>query len=168
MASELLASLSIFKSLLDMTKGLKDMNDAAVRNAAVIELQEKILAAHTAQAALVEHVSELEETVAHLEAWDTDKQRYELTEFATSQFAYALKEEARGGEPTHMLCANCYNQNQKSVLQTETRNPGRHQVSFCQHCDNELFSPDSGGRGEEHRRQVAHFSVSGSRARKGR
>jgi len=40
MAGEVIASLSIFKTLLDMAKGLKDINDAAVRNAAVIELQE--------------------------------------------------------------------------------------------------------------------------------
>ena len=45
MASELLTGLSLFKTMLDMAKGLKDMNDVAIRNAAVIELQEHILAA---------------------------------------------------------------------------------------------------------------------------
>ena len=45
MASELIAGLGLFKTMLDMAKGLKDISDAAVRNAAVIDLQEKILAA---------------------------------------------------------------------------------------------------------------------------
>ena len=84
--------------------------------------------------------------MAEMEEWDAEKQRYELKEIVSGQFAYTLKEEAHGGEPAHMLCAHCYNQNQKSVLQTEFRNPGHHEVVFCQCCDSELFSPETGGR----------------------
>lgn len=61
MAGELIAGLSIFKSLYDSAKALKDINDAAIRNGAVIELQEKILAAREAQAILLERIRELEE-----------------------------------------------------------------------------------------------------------
>ena len=68
--------------MLDIAKGLKDINDAAARNLAVIELQEKILAAHTAQAALVERVGELEKEMARFETWDAEKQRYRLTQCA--------------------------------------------------------------------------------------
>jgi hypothetical protein len=63
---------------MDIAKGLKDINDATVRNAAVIELQEKILAAQAEQTALVVRVGELEKEVADLKAWDAEKQRYEL------------------------------------------------------------------------------------------
>ena len=54
--AETIAGLGAFKSMYDMAKAIKDMNDAAVRNAAVIELQEKILAAQSAQAALLERI----------------------------------------------------------------------------------------------------------------
>ena len=150
MAVELIAGLGLFKSMFDAAKGLKDINDAAIRNAAVIELQEKILAAREQQSALAERVGDLEAQVAEFEAWDAEKQRYELKEFKSGQFAYPLKAEVAGGEPAHMLCANCYSKNQKSILQTEVRDPGRHEVTFCQNCGNELFSPDSGGRSGKH------------------
>jgi hypothetical protein len=52
--------ISAFKAAFDIAKGLKDINDAAQRNAAVIELQEKILSAQAAQAALIERVHDLE------------------------------------------------------------------------------------------------------------
>jgi hypothetical protein len=54
MVGEAIAGLGAIKSAFDLAKGLKDINDAAVRNAAVIELQERILAAQQAQSALVE------------------------------------------------------------------------------------------------------------------
>jgi hypothetical protein len=49
MAGEIFAGLSAIKAALDLAKGLKDINDATVRNRAVIELREKILAAREAQ-----------------------------------------------------------------------------------------------------------------------
>ena len=147
MVAEVIAGLSVFKSALDVAKGLKDINDAATRNAAVIELQETILAAQAQQMVLVERVGELEKEVAGLNAWEAEREHYELKEVASGQLAYVLKEETRSSEPAHMLCANCYSQNQKSILQTEVRNPGRHTVLFCQRCGGELYSPDTGGRG---------------------
>jgi len=52
MVGEVFAGLSAFKAMYDAAKALKDINDAAIRNSAVIELQEKILSAQAAQAAL--------------------------------------------------------------------------------------------------------------------
>ena len=145
-----LADLGAFKTMFDLAKGLKDLNDATTRNAVAIELEEKILTAQAEQSALIQQISELEAKVAQLETWDADKKRYELTEFAPGQFAYVLKPEAAAGEPTHMLCQRCYNQNQKAILQTEVRFPGRHKVTFCQNCGTDLFSPETGGRTEGH------------------
>ena len=147
MASELISGLGLFKTMLDVAKGMKNMNDAVVRNAAVIELQEHILTAQEQQIALVQEIRELKERVAEMEKWDADKERYKLKEFASGQFAYLLKEEVGSSEPAHMLCANCYNQNQKSILQTEVRNPGRHTVHFCQRCGGDIFDAHTGGRG---------------------
>ena len=146
MASELIAGLGLFKTMLDIAKGLKDMNETAARNTAVIELQEHILNAKEAQSTLLDEVSSLKKQMADMEKWDAEKQRYELKEVVAGQFAYTLKHEAAADEPAHKLCANCYNQNQKSILQTEIRNPGRHEVLFCQRCGTDLFSPHSGGR----------------------
>ena len=146
--AETIAGLGIFKSLYDFAKALKDMNDAVVRNGAVIELQEKILAAREAQTALLERIGTLEKEVADLKAWDTDKQRYKLTDLGTSLPAYALKEAMENGEPPHYLCAQCYNNNIKSILQTEVRSPGRCQVLTCHRCGSDLYL--SGSPAPEH------------------
>ena len=138
--------------MFDAAKGLKDINDAAVRNAAVIELQGKILAAQEQQMALVERVGELEEEVARFKTWDADKERYELTEIADGKFAYSMKEGVQPPEPPHQLCANCYDQGQKSILQEETRMPGHAQVLNCPRCGADVYiqgvrQPEhSGGR----------------------
>jgi len=115
MVGEVFAGLSALKTAFDIAKGLKDIDDAARRNAAVIELQEKILAAQEAQSALLERVRELEEKVRSLETWETEKQRYELKQFG-SAVAYVLKAEAQGTEPSHQLCANCFARGKKSFL----------------------------------------------------
>lgn len=150
MVGEILAGLGAFKTMVDLAKRIKDVNDASTRNAIAIELQEKILSAQAEQTALIQEMATLKKHVADLEAWDADKQRYELKEIATGQFSFVLKPETNSGEPSHMLCANCYNQNQKSILQKELRSPGAHEVLFCQNCGSEMFSPVTGGRSEAH------------------
>ncbi len=117
MAGELIAGLGLFKTMLDMAKRLKDINDAAIRNGAVIELQEKILAAREQQSALLERISELEKQVASFEKWETEKKRYYLQEIYPRNFAYAINENARDAEPTHLICATCYEGGKKSILQ---------------------------------------------------
>ena len=58
MPVDLIAGFGAFKSVYDAAKALKDMNDATVRNAAVIELQAQILNAQEQQAALIRRTSE--------------------------------------------------------------------------------------------------------------
>lgn len=117
MAAELIAGLGAIKTAFDLAKGLKDIHDVAARDRAVIDLQKEILAAQAAQFALVDRIRDLEEKVARFETWEAEKQRYKLTDFGAGTFAYLLKPEAANGEPSHRLCAHCYNDGHKSVLQ---------------------------------------------------
>lgn len=116
-AAEIMGGLSGLKAAFDIAKGLKDIDDATRRNAAVIELQEKILAARETHSALLDRVGGLEEKVAGFEKWDTEKEKYELKEITPQSFAYAIKPNARGAEPDHLLCTNCYEHRKKSILQ---------------------------------------------------
>jgi hypothetical protein len=134
MAGELLAGLSAFKAMLDLAKGLKDINDSTARNAVAIELQEKILAAHAQQAALVEKVGELEKVVARFETWEREKQRYRLKELVPGLFAYALKRTETNGEPAHALCANCYERGVKSILQDNKKSSIFDHALECPFC----------------------------------
>ena len=121
MAGEIFAGLTAIKTAFDIAKGLKDIDDAASRNAAVIELQGKILDAQSGQAALIETVGALKARVAELEAWDADKKRYKLTDLGAGMSAYTLKEGMENGEPPHYLCAACYNEGHKSLTATAAR-----------------------------------------------
>jgi hypothetical protein len=71
MVAEVYGGISAFKAMFDLAKGIKDINDATLRNSAVIELQEKILAAQAAQANLVEKIRELETSMTKMKQWES-------------------------------------------------------------------------------------------------
>jgi len=138
-AQEFLLGLNAFKTMFDMAKALKDMDNTATRNAAVIDLQGQILAAQSAQTSLVSRVGELEEEVRGFEKWDAEKSRYELKDIGSGIMAYVLKDNADPPEPAHHLCPDCYQSRIKSILQQVTRTPGMARVKTCQRCGWEAY-----------------------------
>lgn len=133
MAAELIMGLGAIKTAFDLAKGLKDIHDVAARDRAVIDLQKEILAAQQAQFALVERVSNLEKEVAGFETWEAEKKRYKLTDFGGGTFAYLLKQEAANGEPIHRICAHCYEDGHRSVLQFSAKSSGQDYYD-CPRC----------------------------------
>jgi hypothetical protein len=135
--------ISVLKAAFDLAKGLKDLTDTARRNAAIIELQEKILTAQTAQSDAIDIVRMLEEKVASFETWEAEKKRYELKEFGRGAFAYALKPDAQGTEPAHQICPTCYESRRKSILQIVPGNNARTALGIrpiyrCPACKTEV------------------------------
>ena len=103
------------KSAGETAKGLVEIRDTVKFGNAIIELQAQIMAAQqgasAAQAretAMAEEIRDLKERMAELEAWETENQRYELTDFGGDTFAYALKPGVEPGEPLHRLYAACF------------------------------------------------------------
>lgn len=111
-------------------------------NAQVMTAQSAALAAQAAQAELVERVRELEKQVVDLEDWEREKGRYQLTEIATCVFAYATKPGMENGEPSHRICAGCYQDGRKSILQgiRRTKNWTRLEFLVCHACKAEIVS----------------------------
>ena len=138
MVAEVFAGIGALKTAFDIAKGLKDIDDTARRNAAVIELQEKILSAQSSQADLVERVRELQTQVAGFEKWDAEKKRYALTDFGGNSFAYSLKPEAANGEPSHRICPTCYEKRSKSILQFKFRSANGRDKYGCPACQHEF------------------------------
>ncbi len=120
MVAEVIAGLGAFKTMFDIAKAMKDMDDAVKRNAAVFDLGEQIISAQARYTAALEEVRELKEKLSKLEAWEADKQRYKLTDVGRGVLAYALKEGMENGEPAHQLCASCYQAANKSMLTSAT------------------------------------------------
>jgi hypothetical protein len=138
MVAEVFAGLGALKTAFDIAKGLKDIDDAARRNAAVIELQERILSAQQSQSALVERVHDLEKKVAGFEQWEAEKKRYALTDFGGGTFAYALKPDAANGEPPHRICPACYEKQEKAILQFKFRTATSRDKYQCSGCNKEF------------------------------
>jgi hypothetical protein len=136
MVAEVFAGIGAIKTAFDIAKGLKDIDDATRRNAAVIELQEKILTAREAQSTLLERISELEKKVASFETWESEKQRYELKDVGRGSLAYAVKESMRNAEPPHQICVTCYQHGKKSPLQPSAIMYARHLI--CPECKTDL------------------------------
>jgi hypothetical protein len=133
--AELSTTLSSFKTAYDITKAMLDLREAAAIQSKVIELQRIILESQKSCTELIATVGELEKEVSKLKAWDADKQRYELADSGLGTFAYRLKPEAEGAEPIHLLCAHCYADHQKSVLQSTDKLDGRRRrVLACHRC----------------------------------
>lgn len=115
--AEALSGLGALKTALDMTKALKDISDATIRNSAVIDLQAKILSAREAQTELLNRIVELEKQVAAFETWETEKQNYQLVTISSDVVAYARKPDTLNAMAPHFLCTNCYEERKKRILQ---------------------------------------------------
>lgn len=152
MVDGVIGGFSAFAGLIGMARGMKDMNDAVVRNEAVYALTEKLIDAQQDYATLAQKVSELEAKLASYEDWESQKLRYELKDHGNGGvFAYALKAGVEPPEPAHSICPDCYQNRQKSILQTEMRAPGMSHVLVCRMCSWEGYTsgfwrPEYGGK----------------------
>ena len=134
---DIFVGLGGFKTMLDAAKGLKSINDAVVRNEAVIGLQEQILSAREAYASLLDKVGELEREVARLNDWESEKQRYELQKFNPGVHLPTLKVGV-ASTGVHHLCPACFEQGKKSILQATPDTHMRYRVHLCPRCQTKL------------------------------
>jgi hypothetical protein len=138
--------VSSLQAATEISKAMIGLRDGAMIQSKVIELQGVILAAQSSalaaqsdQFTVLERVRELEKEMANLEAWNREKERYELTTVGSGALAYKLKPEAQGAEPEHYLCATCYQAHRKSILQPETLSHGRVEMLVCHTCGAEII-----------------------------
>lgn len=141
--------LASVKTATEIVSAVKDIHDETKRQSAVIELQDAILRVQSAaigaqieQQSLLNKLNELEATVARYQSWETEKERYQLKDFGSGTFAYELKPESSKGEPTHLICANCYNAGKKSLLQFRFITSVKQRKFDCLGCQTEQYLGD--------------------------
>ena len=139
-AAEIAAAVTGIRSAFDVAKAMAELRDAEAFRTKSIELQgivldalNKAIEARESYTAQSERVSVLEAEVADLKAWGADKQKYELKPNFGGGVAYMLKPEARGTEPPHWLCPQCYAKSKKGYLQP-TDHAGVHRTYRCSEC----------------------------------
>jgi hypothetical protein len=149
------AALGSLKAAKDIAEAMVGLRDAAAFQDKRLEFQSKIIdaqnsvfAANEERASLIETVRQLKEELASLKAWDAEKQKYELKQVPSYHgiLAYAPKPETEGTEPSHWLCATCFQNRKTSVLQPEGRAGA--QVLVCHECGSDFYT--QGIRRAEH------------------
>jgi hypothetical protein len=145
------AAIGSLKTAADIAKGFLDLKEAAAVQGRVIELQGVILAAQSSalaaqsdQFSLLEEIRDLKTKMAELETWVAEKKRYGLKDVSgRGEFAYVIKKSEQHSEPTHAICANCYQQEKKSILQWSGRGYDSETHWKCPVCDNliTMFGP---------------------------
>lgn len=117
------AALTSFKTLKDIAQTMVALRDTKAFqtkliefNGALIDAQTHIFSVNEERAALVDRVHALETMVVQLEAWEAEKQRYELKEVAPRVYAYVVKPSMQGSEPLHWMSRSI------GYVQTATRN----------------------------------------------
>jgi len=102
---------------------IEKIKDEAVREK-VTELLDTIIPLQTAIISLNETTSSLrqekeaaEQKLREIEDWRIEAASYKLTEVASGVYVYAKEKTTTSSEPYHYLCAKCYNDRKKSILQ---------------------------------------------------
>lgn len=144
MLAEAGAAVGSIKTAIDILKGVRSLKSEADVNQAVIDVQRILLEAQSAaiddksrQIEMLKRISDLEARLAESDEWQAEKRRYRLTEFSTGRFAFVLAQDLAAGEPTHKLCAKCFTERRKSILQTVRKHSGGESV-YCQDCKQEM------------------------------
>jgi hypothetical protein len=131
------AALSIAKAMVGMRDAEAFRTKAAELQGVLLEALEKAIAAREAQAEQLERVRALEAEMADLKAWGSEKENYELKKIGGGAVAYMLKPSARGSEPPHWLCPNCYTNGKKGFFQIT-----QPELFRCMACGGKLACED--------------------------
>ena len=119
-------TISGLKTASDIAKGFMSLKTEAEIQGKIIELQSVILgaqssalAANADQSAMADEIRALKEKLAAAEAWKTERSRYALVAVDKGVFVYALRKEEAQSDPPHWLCARCFNDGRKTLLQSK-------------------------------------------------
>lgn len=113
----LATAIGLAKDLANAKIDQATRDKAIALQSTIMEFQTLALAIKAENHALLDAKRDLEEQIRRMEEWGREEARYHLCELAPGVFAYALNPEAGTAEPAHLLCANCYQQRLKSILQ---------------------------------------------------
>ncbi len=120
------AALSTITALGELTKlivsGKIDAevkSKAAELNNSILSLQGTMFSLQSQNQELLQAKHNLENKLVDISNWNKEASRYQLYELCPGVLVYALKENESSTEPAHYICPNCYEENRKSILQSE-------------------------------------------------
>lgn len=103
---------------------LRELNETSAKTLEIVqmtlELQQLVTSLQLDLRTLQFNHRDLEEKIRHYEQFDVEKDQYSIHQFATGAVVYRPIQPVTNadGDPFYYyLCANCYNQSKKSILQ---------------------------------------------------
>jgi rubrerythrin len=119
---------SSLNAALNIAKAMLSIRDQALIQEKIIELTGQIIAAqqsamttNAAQLDLLEQIRSLEKKIVDMETWEAEKLKYELKSVSRGARTYVLKSEMQASEEPHWICAACYQNGKKFILQCRGR-----------------------------------------------
>jgi hypothetical protein len=97
------------------------------------------LDAQAEQFDLKKKIAELEQELGRFRLWETERARYALIELSPGVFVRSVKDDARGNEPQHWLCCNCFDEGKKSILQF-AYGAGERKGYTCHRCNSTIIT----------------------------
>jgi hypothetical protein len=143
-AAGLKPTVDLAKSVLDLVGTGKGREEALKLYGQIVAAHQSALTAQHAQSTLLEEKRQLEEKLSRFENWEAEKKRYKLTRLASGTLVYSLIPEEANGEPPHSICANCYTNAIKGILQRKYVDVGRRNFLRCPACKEEIAVSGAG------------------------
>lgn len=135
---DIAASFALIKGAMDIVNSLrKDISDAKFQKELIsvynslIDLKEELLSLQTQNAELSNVNHELKQQLAEYDNWEKTKSRYELKEFSSGIFVYALKPRFHSEEISHYLCPACMEKRQKGIMSKESIDSYDYKCVIC-------------------------------------
>lgn len=139
MIPEISAAISNGKLAIDIVKGmvsLKNQVDVQMKAAellsVILDLQGKLQEAQAASSAIQAQLGDMAAKQRQLDDWSAEKKNYRLQQLSAGGLVYRYHAPPEGNAPPHDLCAQCYQQHVKSILQPGTE--GWFKVLKCHQC----------------------------------
>ena len=131
---------NIAKALIHARDEAKRSDLAVEFNQALIDVQTKQLAVVEKNQALLAANEALNKKLAEYDQWEKEKTKYVLRQLPSGGFVYALDPAQKPSDPPHWICAHCYQDHCKSILQTAGIETGeRTHLWVCPRCKTRII-----------------------------
>jgi hypothetical protein len=114
-------AINIAKAIVETHDEMKLRDLKLEFTTSLLDVTQKQLALAESYQAHLDANEKLKKQLAAYERWEQESQRYQLHQPSPGIFVYALKPDHAAGQPPHWICAACYNEGKKTLLQRESR-----------------------------------------------
>jgi hypothetical protein len=144
MAIEFSTALGLLKTITGTTRRLADareeakINEVAIQlQGIVLDLQSEMMIIQSDYQSVLRAKEDLDKKLIEQQNWHNERARYQLKKVGDGVFVYALKDGNATTEPAHWLCAHCYEDQKRSILQ---RSP--YPTWLCPRCKTKVVIAD--------------------------